>query len=90
MNHKKKILLVGTIFLAVALLLGVFAFLVSTGSFSIDSYHTGSTGEKGSTSSYTFRSTTTYEQPGDKQSSTTSYNFNLGWFSLEHKTHIFL
>ncbi len=82
MIYKKKILLVGTVFLAIAMLLGVFAFLVSTGSFSIGSYHTGTTGEKGSTTSYTFRSTTTYQQPGDKEMTTSSYSMNLGWLSL--------
>ena len=80
---KRKItLLVGTIFLAIALLTGVFAFLAFTGSFSIDSYHTGSSGEKGSTSSYTFRSTTTYQQPGNKDMTTSSYTINLGWFKI--------
>ena len=82
MNSKKKTLLVGTLFLAIALLLSVFAFLASTGSFSVGSYHTGSAGETGSTTSFTFRSTTTYQQPGDGEMTTSSYSMNLGWLGL--------
>lgn len=52
----------------------------STTSYTIGSTHTGISGDDVSTNSYDARSTTTYEQGSNIDGTTTSYDFNLGWF----------
>jgi hypothetical protein len=56
------------------------AFNASTSSYTADSFHLGSVGSNGSTASYEFRSTTTYQQPSSNQSTTSSYSFISGWY----------
>jgi hypothetical protein len=58
----------------------VSAFSANTSSYSIGSYHTGSVGGLSATTNYAFRSTTTYQQGGNDNANTTSYDFNAGWF----------
>jgi len=73
-----------TIFLIMFLILLIVPFVsslsASTDSYSVDSYHTGSSGSEPNTTSYSSRSTTTYQQGGNSNGTTTSYSFNAGWF----------
>jgi hypothetical protein len=58
-----------------------FAFNASTASFNIEKYHHGSAGETGDTATYSFRSTTTYEQ-GSGSLETSDLIGNSGWFDM--------
>jgi len=58
------------------------AFNMSTDSYDVDSFHQGTAGSNASTNSYELRATTTYEQPGDQNMTTTTYEANLGWFPI--------
>ena len=58
----------------------VYAFSVSTTSYEVKSSHQGSAGNDGSTTSYTFRFTETYQQGSNPNVVTTSYTGNSGWF----------
>ena len=73
------------IFLVLTLFLvsNVSAFSVNTSSYSVDSYHWGSAGDDISTSNYSGRFTTTYQQAGTKSGNTANYTFNSGWFGAE-------
>lgn len=53
----------------------------STSSYSVGSFHTGLTGENGSSLSFGFRSTLTFQQPVSDYSNTTNYLFTTGFLS---------
>jgi hypothetical protein len=53
----------------------------SSASYDIGSYHTGLAGENASSANYDSRFTTTYQQPGDLNASSTDYVLNAGWFA---------
>jgi len=80
---KKTILWIIALFL-LALPLS-YAFEMSTGSYSVDSSHSGSSGNDITTASYVSRDTVTYEQGSNGEASTASYTFNSGWFTLIKK-----
>ena len=55
----------------------------TTSSYNIEKFHQGSTGGNSTTSSYDgFRFTTTFQQPGNANGSTSSYFLNIGWFDV--------
>jgi hypothetical protein len=62
------------------------AFDTSTSSYSADSFHHGTAGGVGETSTYTSRGTLTYEQGGNGDATTTSYASNSGWFGAVTET----
>ncbi|MFC1769168.1 hypothetical protein ACFLZX_05380 [Nanoarchaeota archaeon] len=77
---KKRLLInIGMLLLVVSL---AYAFDAETSSFSIDSFHQGSSGSNGSTTNFVTRDTLTYEQGGNDDGETTSFEFNSGWFNL--------
>jgi len=80
MDKRISTLIVFLIFLVIPL---SFGFNASTSSYSIDSYHTGSSGGKLDTGNYSSRSTLTYQQGGNANATTSSYSFNAGWFEEE-------
>jgi hypothetical protein len=53
----------------------------SSASYDVGSYHTGLAGENASSTNYDSRFTTTYQQPGDLNASSTDYVLNAGWFA---------
>jgi hypothetical protein len=65
-----------------------FAFNASTTSYTIGSYHTGISGENGTTPSYSFRSLTTYEQ-GVGHVLTTGYYGMSGFFPSGNWTPVY-
>jgi len=71
------------VFLTLLIVPLVSGFNASTDSYSIDSYHTGSSGNEPNTVSYSSRSTMTYQQGGNTNATTNSYSFSLGWFEEE-------
>ena len=55
----------------------------TTSSYNIEKFHQGSVGGNSTTSSYdSFTFTTTYEQPGSSNGSTSSFFSNIGWFDV--------
>ena len=55
----------------------------TTSSYNIEKFHQGSTGGNSTTSSYDgFRFTTTFQQPGNQNGSTSNYFLNIGWFDV--------
>ena len=55
----------------------------TTSSYNIEKFHQGSTGGNSTTSSYDgFRFTTTFQQPGNQNGSTSNYFLNIGWFDI--------
>lgn len=54
--------------------------LVTAGNYSINSYHQGNSGARLTGASVSGRSTVTYQQGGEKDTSSSVYSLNLGWF----------
>ncbi|GAI89500.1 unnamed protein product, partial [marine sediment metagenome] len=79
MNKKLVILVLVILLIVVSISLISFASAASSDSYSINSYHTGLSGEKANTSSFDLRATTTYQQPGDDKASSESYSLSAGW-----------
>ena len=78
---KRKLLTFSIITLAFVIITSVFAFQAIFGSLSLFNFHQGTAGNKAETSSYTFRSTTTYQQGSNRNVNTNSYSANSGWFN---------
>ncbi len=81
MDTKTRITLIFSFSFLFPGLFAVSAFSFNTSSYYAGSFHTGLTGENGTTSSYTFRSTTTYQPGGNDYVSTASYLSNMGFLS---------
>jgi hypothetical protein len=58
------------------------AFDIDSPTYTIDNYHLGSTGSTGESSTFSMRSTTTFQQGGNQEASSTSYDLNIGHFSI--------
>jgi Sec-independent protein translocase protein TatA len=66
--------------LTIILLSFTYASLIESDSYSIEKNHLGLSGENSSSDSYELRSTTTYQQAGDKNLNSTNYKGSAGWF----------
>ncbi len=76
----RKVLLL-TFLLLLSIFSFTFGYVGNSSSYQITSIHTGTVGGSGTSSSYSQRFTTTYQQPSGS-GETTSYELNVGWFGL--------
>ena len=74
--------LIPYLFIAFCLMAGLFAVNASSANFGMGSFHQGLAGMNGTSTNFEGRSTMTYQQPSNQN--TTSFHFfaNIGWFDV--------
>ena len=81
MNKKRGELII-IILLFLLAIPQVFALAITTSSYSVESFHVGTLGDKGATTNYGPRDTIMYNQGSNKNGVTKNYKFNSGWLNI--------